>query len=74
MFATDVKNDIVFEDSLIFSTKAHSEKAKLIEMAIKLAPVVRNMDFSAPDVFDRQLEAIKVIRGCCDFIANNVGD
>ena len=74
MFATDVKNDIVFEDSLIFSTKAHSEKAKLIEMAIKLAPVVRNMDFSAPDVFDRQLEAIKVIRGCCDFIANTVGD
>ena len=72
-FALDVKGDIVLEDSLIFATKGKAEKAKLIEMALKLAPLVRTLDFNAPDCFQKQLEAIKIIRGCLDFIANNVG-
>ena len=47
IFATDVKGDIILEDALVFATKGKSEKAKLIEMAIKLAPVVKNLDFTA---------------------------
>ena len=74
IFGLDVKNDIVLEDSLIFATKGHSEKAKLIEMAIKLAPLVRHLDFNAQDCFEKQIDAIKIIRSCLDFIANNVGD
>ena len=69
-----MKGDIVLEDSLIFATKGNSEKAKLIEMAFKLAPIIEKLDFTAPDCYDRQIEAIKVIRNCLDFIANNVGD
>lgn len=40
VFAHDVKGDLVLEDSLIFATKGKSEKAKLIEMAFKLAPLM----------------------------------
>ena len=69
-----MKGDIVLEDSLIFATKGNSEKAKLIEMAFKLAPIIEKLDFTAPDCYDRQIEAIKVMRNCLDFIANNVGD
>ena len=69
-----MKGDIILEDSLIFATKGNSEKAKLIEMAFKLAPIIEKLDFTAPDCYDRQIEAIKVIRNCLDFIANNVGD
>ena len=69
-----MKGDIVLEDSLIFATKGNSEKAKLIEMAFKLAPIIEKLDFTAPDCYDKQIEAIKVIRNCLDFIANNVGD
>jgi len=69
-----VKGDIELEDKLVFATKGKSEKAKLIEMALKLAPIVEKLDFTAPDCFDRQIEAIKVIRNCLDFIANNVGN
>ena len=73
IFAHDVKGDIVLEDSLVFATKGHSEKAKLLEMAFKLAPVVRDLDFDADDCFEKQVKAIMVIRSCLDFIANNVG-
>lgn len=45
LFSFDVKGDIVLEDSLIFSTKSYSEKAKLLEMTIKLAPLIKNLDF-----------------------------
>ena len=69
-----MKGDIVLEDSLIFATKGNSEKAKLIEMAFKLAPIIEKLDFTAPDCYDRQIEAIKIMRNCLDFIANNVGD
>ena len=69
-----MKGDIVFEDALVFATKGKSEKAKLIEMALKLAPIVKKLDFTAPDCYDRRIEAIKVIRNCLDFIANNVGN
>ena len=74
VFAYDVKDDIVLEDALVFATKGNAEKAKLIEMAIKLAPIVAKLDFRAPDCFEKQLAAIKTIRSCLDFIANNVGD
>ena len=73
MFALDVKGDIVLEDSLVFATKGNSEKAKLIEMTFKLAPLIERLDFTTAECFEVQLEAIKVIRGCLDFIANNVG-
>ena len=43
-------------------------------MAFKLAPIIEKLDFTAPDCYDKQIEAIKVIRNCLDFIANNVGD
>ena len=53
-FSLDVKGDIVLEDSLIFATKGLAEKGKLIEMAFKLEPVVRNMNFNnAVDCFDK---------------------
>ena len=74
VFALDVKGDIVLEDALVFATKGYTEKAKLIEMAIKLAPVVKKLDFKEPECFEVQKEAIKLIRSCLDFIANNVGD
>ena len=74
VFALDVKGDIVFEDALVFATKGNAEKAKLIEMAFKLAPLVERLDFTAPDCFEVQCEAIKAIRSCLDFIANNVGE
>ena len=73
-FSYDVKGDIEMEDKLVFSTKGHPEKAKLIEMSLKLAPIVATLDFTAPDCFEKQLAALKIIRGCLDFIANNVGD
>jgi len=69
-----VKGDIILEDSLIFATKGHAEKAKLIEMAFKLAPIVANLDSNAPDCFDKQLACLRTIRGCLDYIANNVGE
>ena len=75
IFAKDVNGDIVLEDSLLFGVKSHSAKAKLLEMAIKLAPLVEELDFrgDADAIYDVQIRAIKVIRSCCDFIANNVG-
>ena len=73
-FSYDVKGDILFEDNLIFDTKGKAEKAKLIEMAIKLAPIIATLDFTAPDCIDKQVAAIKVIRRCLNFIANNVGN
>ena len=42
-------------------------------MAFKLAPIVNSLDFKSQDCFDKQLEAIRMIRSCLDFIANNVG-
>ena len=74
VFALDVKGDIVLEDALVFAVKGNSEKAKLMEMALKLAPVVERLDFTAPGCFEVQLEAIRVVRNCLDFIANNVGE
>jgi len=53
VFAYDVKDDIVLEDALVFATKGNAEKAKLIEMAIKLAPIVAKLDFRAPDCFEK---------------------
>ena len=51
MFAFDVKGDIILEDGLVFGCKGNSEKAKLIEMSLKLAPLVERLDFTKPDVF-----------------------
>ena len=69
----DYKGDIKLEDSLIFATKGKAEKAKLIEMAFKLAPLVATLDFTTPDCFEKQLACIRMIRSCLDYIANNVG-
>jgi len=44
-----VKGDIVLEDSLVFNTKGIKEKAKLLEMAFKLAPLVEQLDFTNPE-------------------------
>ena len=52
-FALDAKKDIILEDSLVFATKSKSEKAKLIEMAIKLAPIVNELDFNRDDCFEK---------------------
>ncbi len=65
---------MILEDSLVFATKSKAGKAKLIEMAFKLAPIINTLDFNAQDCFDKQLAAIRTIRKCLDFIANNVGD
>ena len=53
VFSYDVKGDIVLEDSLVFATKGKSEKAKLLEMTFKLAPLVKTIDFcgDADDCF-----------------------
>lgn len=76
VFTYDVKGDIVLEDSLVYATKGKSEKAKLLEMTFKLAPLVKTMDFegSDDDCYEKQLKAIRIIRSCLNFIANNVGD
>jgi len=49
IFATDVKGDIKFEDSVVFAVKSNLEKQKLMEMAFKLAPIVAQMDLSDPN-------------------------
>ena len=72
-FTTDVKGDIVFEDSLIFAVKSRNEKAKLMEMAFKLAPLVDSLDFNSQDCHQKQIQAISIIRSCLDFHGNNVG-
>ena len=51
VFAIDVKGDIILEDSLVFATKGQSEKAKLLEMTLKLEPVMRKLDFNDPSCF-----------------------
>ena len=73
VFKLDAKGDIEFEDSVYFATKGKAEKAKLIEMSRALAPIVKELDFTAPDCLEKQILAIKTIRKCCDFIANGVG-
>ena len=42
-------------------------------MSFKLASVVQNLDFNSDDCFEKQQEAIRVIRSCLDFHGNNVG-
>lgn len=49
VFAHDVVGNIVLEDSLVFNVKGHAEKAKLLEMAYKLRPVVEKLDFNSED-------------------------
>jgi len=58
----------------MFATKGIMEKSKLLEMSFKLAPIAAKMNFNSPDVLNLQIAAIKMIRSCCDIIANNVGN
>ena len=74
IFARDVTGDILLEDSLLFGVKGNDSKAKLLEMSFKLAPLIERLDFRDPEgAYQVQVEAIKVVRSCLDFIANNVG-
>jgi hypothetical protein len=74
VFSKDVNCNLILEDSLIFNVKGHSEKAKLMEMASKLAPLAESLDFGNPEqAYHIQVQAIKIIRSSLDFIANNVG-
>jgi len=52
VFAIDVTGKIILEDGLVFNCKGISEKAKLIEMALKLAPLVEKLDFRKPEAFE----------------------
>ena len=74
IFQHDVRDCIILEDSLVFNPKGHAEKAKLMEMAFKLAPIIETLDFTKEDAIEHQIKAIHVIRNCLDFIANNVGN
>jgi hypothetical protein len=49
VFKTDVKGDLILEDALVFACKDNLEKQKLMEMAIKLAPIVQKLDFNNPN-------------------------
>ena len=40
VFAYDVVGNLILEDSLVFNIRGHAEKAKLLEMAFKLKPIV----------------------------------
>merc|ERR1739848_118694 len=44
-----------------------------MEIAFKLAPIIEKLDFTQPDAYRYQLDAIALIRNSCDFIANNQG-
>ena len=50
VFKTDSTGNIVLEDALVFNTKNIMEKSVLIEMCLKLRPIVEKMDFTKPDV------------------------
>jgi len=49
IFKLDASGNIVLEDALVFNTKNIMEKAKLIEMCLKLAPIVAKIDFTKPE-------------------------
>jgi hypothetical protein len=74
-FAKDVVGNTIFEDGLICDYSSVSMKLKMLEIAFKLSPLVKKLDFSQPEECKKiQLECVRVIRTSLDLITFNKGE
>lgn len=73
VFAKDIVGNLIFEDGLTCDYRSGDVKLKLAEICYKLAPLIEKLDFTA-DPTNIQLECIRVIRSCLNFITFDEGN
>lgn len=64
--------NLTFEDGFNIDYSSLDAKVKLLEIAFKLAPLVKDLDFKN-NPLETQLKCVRAIRSCLDFTTFNKG-